>query len=140
MTIGQLAARSGMSVKAIRGFEGRGLIYTAGRTASNYRLFDESALWCIAMIRTLRGLGLTIREVEEVAAAYLEKPDTEVGPKLAELLDAVNQRIEARVTALEEVRGRLTSFRREHREELAGKHSRGLGDPRRASSKRVTPA
>ncbi len=124
-----------MSVKAIRQFESRGLIYSEGRSASNYRLFDESALWCIGMIRALRGLGLTIKEIEQVATAYLEKPDQEVGPKLAELLDRVNRRIEDRITALEEVRGRVTAFRRAHGEELAGKQAAVLGDPRRVRSK-----
>ena len=44
MTIGELSRRTGVSVKALRRYEGMGLIYTAGRSASNYRLFDESAL------------------------------------------------------------------------------------------------
>ncbi len=47
MTVGELARRTGMSAKAIPEFEGLGLIYSAGRSEANYRLFDESAIWCI---------------------------------------------------------------------------------------------
>jgi DNA-binding transcriptional MerR regulator len=35
MTVGQLAARTGLTIKAIRDLEGRGLIYTAGRSRAN---------------------------------------------------------------------------------------------------------
>jgi hypothetical protein len=41
MTVGELGRRTGMSAKATREFEGLGLIYSAGRSEANYRLFDE---------------------------------------------------------------------------------------------------
>jgi MerR family copper efflux transcriptional regulator len=44
MTIGELARRSGTSVKALRRLEGMGLIYTVGRSPAGYRLFDQDAL------------------------------------------------------------------------------------------------
>jgi MerR family regulatory protein len=51
MTVGELARRTGLSHKAIRELEGRGLIYSAGRSESNYRLFDQTALWCVGAVR-----------------------------------------------------------------------------------------
>ena len=57
MTIGALSSRTGVAVKALREYEDLGLIYTVGRSAGNYRLFDEEALWCVAVIITLRGSG-----------------------------------------------------------------------------------
>lgn len=54
MTVGQLSRRMGLSIKAIRQYEAFGLIYSAGRSDGNYRLFDESALWCVQLIETLR--------------------------------------------------------------------------------------
>lgn len=134
MTVGQLAARTGLTIKAIREYEGRGLIYSAGRSASGYRLFDDAALWCIGMIKTLRGLGLTIKEIEDLTAVYMRKPDQEAGPKLAELLHRVERRIDERIKTLKEVRSRVRSFRSEHSVELEGGHRVGLGDPRRAKS------
>jgi hypothetical protein len=44
MTVGELARRTGMSIKAIRQFEASGLICSVDRSESNYRLFDETAL------------------------------------------------------------------------------------------------
>jgi MerR family regulatory protein len=38
MTIGNLSRRTGVPVKALRQYEDMGLVYTAGRSAGNYRL------------------------------------------------------------------------------------------------------
>jgi DNA-binding transcriptional MerR regulator len=45
LTIGQLSRRTGVPIKALREYEQLGLLYTRGRSESNYRLFDEDALW-----------------------------------------------------------------------------------------------
>lgn len=44
MTVGELSRRTGVTVKALRRYEGMGLIYTLGRSATGYRLFDQTAL------------------------------------------------------------------------------------------------
>ena len=68
MTIGTLARRTGVPVKTLREYEDLGLIYTVGRSPGNYRLFGEEALWCVGIVGTLRGLGLTLSEIQELAA------------------------------------------------------------------------
>jgi MerR family copper efflux transcriptional regulator len=80
MTVGQLARRTGLSHKAIRELEDRGLIYSAGRSEANYRLFDDTALWCVGAIGELRSLGLTLAEIEQLHGLHLEHPDRPVGP------------------------------------------------------------
>src|SRR5919199_51768 len=93
MTVGQLSRRTGLSIKAIRQYEALGLLYSAGRSAGNYRLFDESALWCAQVIETLRSLGLTINEIDQLGRAYLGRPDESIGPQLGALLDTAERRI-----------------------------------------------
>jgi DNA-binding transcriptional MerR regulator len=63
------------SVGALREYEDAGLIYTAGRSAGNYRLFGEEALWCVEVIGVLRALGLTMAEIGELAGHYLQQAD-----------------------------------------------------------------
>src|SRR6516164_9130725 len=111
MTIGQLAARTGLTIKAIRELEGHGLIYSAGRSEGNYRLLDSSALWCCQVITNLRSLGLTIKEVEQLAGVYLERAEEPIGPRLAALLDRAEQRIDERIRELDQVRERIRAFR-----------------------------
>jgi DNA-binding transcriptional MerR regulator len=86
--IGELSRQTGMPVKALREYADMSLIYTVGRSPGNYRLFDESALWCVEVIRGLRSLGLTVAEIREVASVYLARPDQPIGPHLAERLAA----------------------------------------------------
>src|SRR5829696_6279675 len=119
MMVGELAHRTGMSAKAIRQFEGLGLIYSAGRSEANYRLFDESAIWCVQVIDNLRALGLTIKEIRELAGVYLERPGEPIGPQLADLLDRAEQRIEQRREQLDVIRRRIRSFRSANKAALA---------------------
>ena len=133
MTVGELARRTGLSIKAIRRYEALGLIYSAGRSDGGYRLFDDSALWCARVIEALRSLGLTIREIDELARAYLNRPDEPIGPRLAELLDAAERRIEDRIAELAAVRGRIREYRARHAAALGGRSDAELfgEDPRR---------
>jgi MerR family transcriptional regulator, copper efflux regulator len=133
MTVGELARRTGLSIKAVRRYEALGLIYSAGRSESNYRLFDESALWCAHVIASLRSLGLTIKEIDRLARAYLSRPDEPLGPQLAALMNRAERRIDDRIAELEAIRGRIADFRTEHAAALAGHPGAHLfgPDPRR---------
>src|SRR5262245_57944552 len=92
MTIGTLARRTGVPVKTLREYEDLGLIYTVGRSAGNYRLFGEEALWCVGVVGTLRGLGLTLAEIQDLASSYLGSTDEPIAPRLARALHAVRTR------------------------------------------------
>lgn len=133
MTIGQLARRTGVSIRALREYEGLGLIYGLGRSDSNYRLFDESALWCLQMIGSLRALGLTLKEIEEVSAAYVHLRDEPIGPLLRQKVDRALDRSETRIAELQEIRDRIRRFRDAHAAALAGQTDLELfaADPRR---------
>lgn len=140
MTIGELARRSGISVKALRRYEGMGLIYTVGRSSAGYRLFDQDALWCVGVIGNLRGLGLTVAEIRELAGVYLNRPDQPIGPELAERLRSVRARLDARIAELQQMRQRIDDFQASHQAELGchGQADFRAGDPR--SRSRVPPA
>jgi MerR family copper efflux transcriptional regulator len=133
MTVGRLARRTGLSIKAIRRYEALGLIYSAGRSEAGYRLFDESALWCAQVISTLRSLGLTIKEIHRLGSAYLSRPGKPIGPHLAALLDGAEQRIDERIAELTALRGRIRDYRGCHAAALAGRPGADLfgQDPRR---------
>jgi MerR family transcriptional regulator, copper efflux regulator len=120
MTIGALSRRTGMPVKALREYEDLGLIYTVGRSAGNYRLFDDEALWCVGVISTLRGLGLTLAEIGDLAAAYLRHPGEPVGPRLAGVLGAVRARTENRIAELRELLRRIDAYQSQFADQLAG--------------------
>jgi DNA-binding transcriptional MerR regulator len=88
LTIGEVARRTGLTVKAVRRYADGGLVAPAGRTGSNYRLYDERAVALLSLVRTLRALGVDLasirrvlaREVTlaEVAATHAAAIDTQV--------------------------------------------------------------
>ena len=122
MTVGELSRRTGLSIKAIRRYESLGLIYSAGRSESNYRLFDQSALWCARVIERLRSLGLTIKEIQQLAREY-EQGEQAVDTTLDALLARSERRTEAQIERLRSLRSRIRAYRRQRivglNEELA---------------------
>ncbi len=130
MTIGGLARRTGVPVKTLREYEDMGLIYTVGRSAGNYRLFGEEALWCVGVIRTLRALGLTLAEIQELTATYLRQREAPIGPRLAEMLAAVRGRTRDRIAELRRLLRCIDEFEALHAAELSGRADFRVNDPR----------
>ncbi|MGV3456709.1 redox-sensitive transcriptional activator SoxR [Sphingomonas sp.] len=62
LTIGDLAARTGLSVSAIRFYEGRGLVAPI-RTSGNQRRFLRSDIRRLSFALIAQRLGLTIEEI-----------------------------------------------------------------------------
>jgi MerR family copper efflux transcriptional regulator len=62
--IGDVATSTGLSIKAIRFYCDKGLLNPTGRTESKYRLFDENSEYELKLIRSLRGLDMTVDEVK----------------------------------------------------------------------------
>jgi MerR family transcriptional regulator, copper efflux regulator len=130
MTVGHLARRTGLSIKAIREYEALGLIYSAGRSEGNYRLFDETALWCARGISDMRSVGLTVKEIKQLADAYLADRDEPIGPKIAAALDRAEQRVETQLQELEALRRRIAAYRADNAAALAGRADFAAPDPR----------
>jgi DNA-binding transcriptional MerR regulator len=81
-SIGDLARRTGLTVRTIRFYSDEGIVPPADRSPAGYRRYDIDALARLDLVRTLRDLGVdlpTIRQVverkiplPEVAAAHAE--------------------------------------------------------------------
>lgn len=130
MTIGRLSRRTGVPVRALRRYEEMGLIYTVGRSAGNYRLFGDEALWCVGVITGLRQLGLTLSEIQELSGAYLCLNAEPFGPRLASLLQIVRARTEQRIDELRHRLERIREFERARAAELSGEADFRATDPR----------
>lgn len=66
VTIGQAAARSGVSAKAIRLYEARGLLLPTARTATGHRVFDDEDLEVLDFIARAKSAGLHLSEIKRV--------------------------------------------------------------------------
>lgn len=72
MRIGELAARAGVTPKAVRYYERLGLV-KAERTPAGYRDFDDTSLDIIAMICSAKRLGVRLGEMDEIIALVRER-------------------------------------------------------------------
>lgn len=86
MTIGQLSARTGLSVRTLRFYADAGVLPEAGRSESGYRLFGSDAVARARLVRTLRELGVGLDDVKRVLAAEASLQD--VAAAHARALDA----------------------------------------------------
>ncbi|GAB4086377.1 hypothetical protein GCM10028784_30070 [Myceligenerans cantabricum] len=122
MTVGELSSRTGVSVKNLRQYTDWGLIYSVGRSATGYRLFDDQALWCVELIGLLRGLGLTIAEIRDLTHTLTHPPHRGqgAGTLLARRLHESRSRIDGRISDLQQTLARIDAYESDHQAELTG--------------------
>lgn len=95
LRIGQLAARSGRSVHAIRWYESQGLMPDVYRDAAGRRVYREQHVGWLELIDRLRRTGMTIAEMQRYTALVKQGDDTL--RERRQLLDAHRARVEDRI-------------------------------------------
>src|SRR5690606_28013304 len=70
MNIGDAATASGVSAKMIRYYEDTGLIPAAARTASGYRIYNDTDIHRLRFIRRARDLGFGVAEIGELLGLW----------------------------------------------------------------------
>jgi DNA-binding transcriptional MerR regulator len=65
-SIGELARLTGLTVKTIRFYSDRGIVAPADRTPAGYRRYGPDAVSRLALVRTLRELGLGLDVIRRV--------------------------------------------------------------------------
>jgi MerR family copper efflux transcriptional regulator len=74
LLIGEVAERSGLSRKALRLYESRGILPPPRREPSGYRRYPEDALGVLYFVAQARRLGLTLTEIGSIVALRCSKP------------------------------------------------------------------
>jgi DNA-binding transcriptional MerR regulator len=69
--VGELARRTGVSVRALHHYDEIGLLSPSHRSQAGYRLYTEADVARLQQIRSLQALGLSLEEIRE----FLQRPD-----------------------------------------------------------------
>ncbi|MEP1207218.1 MAG: redox-sensitive transcriptional activator SoxR [Rhizobiaceae bacterium] len=105
LPIGEVAARTGLSVSAIRFYEQRGLVI-AGRNSGGQRRFARSDIRRLSFIMIAQNMGFSL---ERIAEALSDLP-TNRAPTKAEWAGMANRfrgELEERIAVLSRLRDRL---------------------------------
>jgi MerR family copper efflux transcriptional regulator len=104
MRIGEVAARTGLSLRSLRHWEEVGLLRPKGRSEGGYRLYTEGDVERIMVIRRMKPLGFTLEEMSAVMRDIetLSRPSSEKGTA-----DAARRRLEVVWRQAGERRARL---------------------------------
>ncbi len=73
--IGEVAARSGVSIDTLRYYEQLGLLPRAVRTRSGYSVYDSKTIDRIAFIKRAKSFGFTLDEICDLVRAEAADPD-----------------------------------------------------------------
>lgn len=100
--VGELARRTGLTVRTLHHWEERGLVVPSRRTAAGHRLYDDRDVRRVYEVVALRELGLSLEEIGDVLAPERDR--------LEEILSAHLAQVEARLAALRDLHTRLAAL------------------------------
>jgi MerR family copper efflux transcriptional regulator len=102
MQIGQVAARTELSIQTVRHYDEVGLVVPSARSAGGFRLYTDADVHRLLTIRRMKPLGFSLAEMKELlecldvldnpAATRTQRRDA--SGHLAALLDRVGQSTE----------------------------------------------
>jgi len=103
LTVGELARRSGLTVRTLHHYDTIGLLVPSLRSAAGYRLYDRVNIERLHRIQALRQMGLSLADIGKALS----------GPELplAELIDRQLAQIDHEMARAERLRGKLIQLR-----------------------------
>ncbi|MFI5235824.1 MAG: MerR family transcriptional regulator [Gemmatimonadales bacterium] len=107
MQVGELAERTGVSVRSIRYYEQAGLL-RATRRANGYRDFGDPAVERVRAVRDLLETGFTVDEVLSLAGCLqAAAPGTHCGVRTAQLYGRKLAKVDGQLRTLRQLRDRI---------------------------------
>jgi DNA-binding transcriptional MerR regulator len=106
MQIGEVAEQTGLSLRTIRYYEEVGLVTPSARTTGGFRLYSETDVARLRLVRRMKPLDFSLEEMKDVLAVLdgLEAGDplSAEHENLVGRLEMYREAANARVTALRE--------------------------------------
>ncbi|MFG2794719.1 MerR family transcriptional regulator [Streptomyces sp. NPDC048419] len=110
MQIGEVAARTELSLRTIRHYEETGLVIPSARSQGGFRLYTESDVARLMVIRRMKPLGFTLDEMRALLEATDRLDSDEEMPteEREQLLDRIRGFEQAAQQRVEDLRTQLS--------------------------------
>lgn len=108
-TMGQAAQAAGLSRKALRVYETRGLLTPAERSQAGYRLYTDDDIVTLRFIRQAKTLGLSLDEIADILA--IRRGGTAPCRHVVALLEQRIRAVDRTLTDLRQLRRTLSDTR-----------------------------
>ena len=105
--IGEIAERTGVSVETLRYYEKRRLLSAPARTDGGFRVYSDAVVHQVRFIKQAQSLGLTLDDIQQLAAGQLRRNHAPSCRKVRDLLTRRIEDIDARIKELREFRRTL---------------------------------
>ncbi|MBQ7943134.1 MAG: MerR family transcriptional regulator [Lachnospiraceae bacterium] len=103
MTSGEIAKKTGVSQKAIRLYDEKGLLKPSDYSEGNYRLYDKEALLVLEKIIALKQIGFSLEEIRDSLVADKNMNIVESLNKQLEIMEAKKHEIERTIACIRTV-------------------------------------
>ncbi|MET9221800.1 MerR family transcriptional regulator [Streptomyces sp. NPDC088197] len=109
MQIGEVAERTELSLRTIRHYEEAGLVTPSARSQGGFRLYTETDVARLMVIRRMKPLGFTLEEMRDLldATDRLDAADLAPGAERDALLERVRAYEQAAVQKIHDLRVQL---------------------------------
>ena len=112
ISIGDLAKSLGLTTRTLRYWEESGIINAAPRSEGSNRFYSKDIALRARFIIKLKELGLTIREMQDLYAAYGEAKQTEkMIPALVQILDRHINLVDEKMARMASLRNDIVEYR-----------------------------
>jgi MerR family transcriptional regulator, copper efflux regulator len=110
LQIGQVAERTGLSLRTIRFYEENGLVRPTTRSDGGFRLYSEDDVARLEVIKRMKPLGFRLEEMQELLTLLAELAVRPDDAALTDRLRMFHEAATARVHALREQLGIAERF------------------------------
>jgi len=100
LLIGDAARYTGVSVRMLRHYDAVGLVRPTGRTIGGYRDYSDDDVRTILQVKTLRSLGLTLKQIGRI----LEDPGRAPAALVGDLVRQTEKRLDRERELLDRLR------------------------------------
>jgi DNA-binding transcriptional MerR regulator len=108
LRVGDVARRTGKTVRTIHYYEERGLLRPCHRTEAGYRLFGPDAPSRVEVITQLKDLGFTLGEIAQMVSAWQEAPGNDgASARLRGLLERAKAEASRKLASLEHLQRQI---------------------------------